>query len=178
MSDGSLLYGNAQYVFTPGEYVLRGTGGSHVDFFQGKLQFPELLKWTNMDSIASIDRNSPVEVRWTGGGANDRIIVQGLSAVMVGGSEYSPEVDAGSFICAAPPASKSFTVPAEALKLLAASGSAGTAGALVVSAFAHGSRTTFKTALKQPATDLGLGTELGLGTFGHMVLVMKQVNYR
>jgi len=178
VSDGQLLDGNAQYVYTPGEYTLRGTGGYSVGALEAKIQMPEFLIWTNKESVQSVDRTMPLEVTWTGGGPNDRIIVQGGSAVMVGGSNYAPDLDVGSFICAVAPTSKSFTLPAAVLKLLPVSASSPSAGTLIVAAFADRSRATFKPTLMKPATDAGYGTELGTGTFGHLMMITKAVSYQ
>jgi hypothetical protein len=134
VSDSQLLSGDGRYVYTPGEYLLHGTGGFHVAAFNSGVQLPEFLSWTNKDNIGFVNRNAPPEVSWTGASPTDRIIVEGVLAVMTGGDIIAPELDVGSFICAVQQASKSFKLPVEVVRLLPIPGNFPSAGALTVAA--------------------------------------------
>jgi len=84
-----------------------------------------------------------------------------------------PELDVASFICAAPSGSTSFTVPATILRLIPATTNYGTesAGALAVAIVSGDSTTRFSAPLKA-------GGQIGLGTFGYLMMTTKMLPYR
>lgn len=171
--EGTSLISGQSYLLSPAAYTLRGPGGGSIGPFEAALQLPEFLKWTNRDSTQEVNRNAGLQVTWTGGGSGDRVIIQGLSARVVGGTPDWPELDVASFVCAAPPAATSFTVPASILRSIPATINYGTesAGLLAVAIFSGDSTTRFNAPLKA-------GGQIGLGTFGYLMMTTKMLPYR
>ena len=63
----------------PGQYTVTGTGGADVGAFTAQLTMPQPVTWTNAASIANVARNQNLLITWTGGVADDFVIVSGSS---------------------------------------------------------------------------------------------------
>ncbi|MBM3745228.1 MAG: hypothetical protein FJW34_05480 [Acidobacteria bacterium] len=168
---GARVAGNLEHQLKPGDHTLRGAGGAHVGPFEATLQLPEFLKWTNRDTIRQVVRDEGVTVQWSGGGSKSQVIIQGGTARLVPGS-LSQEVEVAAFICAAPPGSTSFTVPAPILRSIpAATDPSSSLGLLIVAAFSGNSSARFEAALPK-------GGQLGSGSFGSLMMVTTNPMYR
>ena len=100
-----------------GEYTFTGPGGADVGAFTARLTFPQPLTWTNEASITSVNRAQDLRITWTGGAANDLVVISGSSA------RTSPTVG-GTFICYSVASAGSFSVPSWVLSALPISASA------------------------------------------------------
>jgi len=165
---GAHVTGDPNHRLAPGEHVLRGFGGD-VGAFEARLQMPELLKWINRDAIAEVRRDTGLELNWSGAGVTDRIIIQGVTLQSAGGAN----LDTASFVCAAPPGSTSFRVPPAVLQSMPATPDFGTqsAGMLMVAAFSGDSTARFQASLAE-------GEDIGVGTFGYVMMSSKVLPYR
>lgn len=94
-----------------GTFVFTGTGGADVGAFRATLNFNTPLVWTNSTSDGTITRASGVTVTWNGG-------LSGTFAVISGSS--SANGFSASFVCDAPIAAHTFTVPTAVLLALPA----------------------------------------------------------
>jgi uncharacterized protein (TIGR03437 family) len=104
----------------PGSYRIAGTGGADVGAFTASLTVPQLLNWTNANSIpAPIPRNAPLQVTWTGGGQD--------AVLILGDSMLSDGTGAG-FYCLAKAQDQQFTIPVDVLSVLPATASIGSLG--------------------------------------------------
>ncbi len=74
---------------------------------------PAAITWTNRDQIVNVDRSQPLNLTWTGGGLNDRILIAGFGVDL-------PNDSTSMFGCVAPKGATSFTVPAAMLANLPA----------------------------------------------------------
>ncbi|MCU1336806.1 MAG: repeat containing protein [Bryobacterales bacterium] len=66
----SYLFSPALGTFRTGRYTLTGNGGADVGPFNAGANFPASFAVTNWDSITVIDRSRPVNLTWTGSGAD------------------------------------------------------------------------------------------------------------
>lgn len=107
----------------PGDYAVNdGTGGADVGPFTANLTLSNpQLKFTNIDSINSIDRSKGVTVQWTGGDPNGFVTITGSSSSLSGTTPGSISL-LGSFQCSAPVSAGQFTVPAFVTSSLPATG--------------------------------------------------------
>lgn len=101
----------------PGEYrVDNGGGGADVGPFQVTATLGPWIQWTNQDQLSQIPLTQPLHVTWTGGTAQDWVMITGSSS----------NGDAGAaFICGVPASRGSYTVPTSVLAALPPSGSIG-----------------------------------------------------
>src|SRR6202011_2331357 len=83
-SDGmsySGQFGNA--FLEPGAYTLDNGGGGSSDTaagpFQVMLNAPSSFRWVNESSNATVPRNVPLRVTWTGGDPNSVVVILGFS---------------------------------------------------------------------------------------------------
>ncbi len=98
----------------PGNYTLDVPGApSGVGQFRATLTVPGALTWTNMAAITAAPRNAGLPVTWSGGDPGDVVLISGASS--------AAGVGAG-FNCVTQNAAGSFTVPADVLSVLPATG--------------------------------------------------------
>lgn len=101
-------------ILTPGDYTVdNGAGTQTTGSFKGALTLPEPVKWTNKDSLATVDRSQDLTFTWTGGLADKEI-------AMIAGLAQNEKVTA-AFLCTEKVSAGSFTVPAWVLSNLPAS---------------------------------------------------------
>lgn len=146
----------------PGRYTVKGTGGADVGAFTAALDIPALLTWTNQDAITDVTRSQGQQIVWTGGGANDAVMMMGVSALT------TPEVGA-MFVCAEAASKGSFTIPAAVLNSLPVSpvGTDGTpSGMLMVGTMPVFSQNTFT------------ASGIDVGYFVYSTLHNKMVNFK
>jgi uncharacterized protein (TIGR03437 family) len=94
-----------------GTFTFTGTGGADVGAFTGSVVFNTPLVWTNSTSDGTVTRASGVTVDWNGGNPGTYVQISG-SASNAGFS--------ASFVCNAPVAAQTFTVPPPVLLALPA----------------------------------------------------------
>jgi len=90
-----------------------GSGGSDVGPFTTQINVPPPLVWSNMNSIASIDRSQPLMITWTAGDPNGIVSIIGSSNIST-----PTLVTIVQFNCTAPVAAQQFTIPASMLLAL------------------------------------------------------------
>ncbi|BDC52237.1 hypothetical protein F183_A45520 [Bryobacterales bacterium F-183] len=96
----------------PGTYRYAATAGEDVGAFNVEFQYNPAI-WNNSNTISTVDRSKDLPITWTGGGANDLVVITGSSAVESDDVEYSR-----TFICVAKASAGSFTVPSYILRQL------------------------------------------------------------
>jgi uncharacterized protein (TIGR03437 family) len=96
-----------------GAFTFTGTGGKDVGAVKAALNVPDPLVWTNPSSNTTITRTQGITVTWTGGAA-------GTFAQITGNAVSSSPHFSASFVCNAPVAAGSFTVPESILLALPA----------------------------------------------------------
>ena len=84
-----------------------------VGVFSTSYSFPQPLTWTNRTQTNVVDRSQPLTLSWSGGD-NGQIVG------ILGFGEDLPTNSSAVFVCIAPPASSSFTVPTDILSNLPA----------------------------------------------------------
>lgn len=112
-----------------GTYRFRSTAGDDIGAFDVEFRHNPAI-WNNASSITSIDRAANLTLTWTGGGANDIVVITGTSAPdSIGDIHYSR-----TFVCVARASAGTFTVPSYILSQLpASSAETGVLGVLSVS---------------------------------------------
>ncbi len=95
-------------LFNPGSFTVKGTGGADVASFQGTLNIPPALNWTNRDQLQSISRSQGFTVNWTGSAPGNTVFVSGAAADL-------PTNASTVFLCTAHAGDTSLTVPADVL---------------------------------------------------------------
>lgn len=96
----------------PGAFTITGPGGADVGRFTANLTLPATANWTNRDRITTIDRSQGVTLTWSGGDPATQ------AATIVGANVDSVTNAAGVFVCLAPLAAGTFTVPSPILSVL------------------------------------------------------------
>ncbi|MFN7921777.1 MAG: VWA domain-containing protein [Bryobacteraceae bacterium] len=96
-----------------GSYKVSGPGGTDVGAFNATVNFPQLVTWTNRAQTTSMNRAQGVLVEWSGGGADDRVVVIGAA------TDQRTKAGAG-FVCIAAGSDKRFQVPPSAMSNLPA----------------------------------------------------------
>jgi len=104
----SPLTGGTTYTFT-------GPGGKDVGSFKVSVTFPQLLDWTNQNSISTVTESQGQSVTWTGGEPGTYVVVGGSSSTNPPLGDVPQTV---SFICFVPVADDQFTVPSYVLQAL------------------------------------------------------------
>lgn len=95
----------------PGDYTVdNGAGNQAIGSFKGAITLPEPVKWTNRDSLATVDRGQNLTITWTGGQAGKEI-------AMIAGLAQNEKVTA-AFLCTEKVAAGTFTVPSWVLSNL------------------------------------------------------------
>jgi uncharacterized protein (TIGR03437 family) len=150
-----------------GPWSISGAGGPDVGAFTAHATLPTPLVCTNCSSIASIPRDRPLTINWTGGGgAQDYVNIIGTSTA-VSVSDINSNV-AVVYYCTARASDQTFTVPVSVLSQLpAVSGDplAQNIGALVV-LNGTGANNSF-------SAPLTAGGNLDAGYFGYVSSVTK-----
>lgn len=118
-SAGLNTSGSQTGVLSAGTYTLTGPGGTDVGPFTASITLATPVTWTNMDSIALIDRTQPLPINWSGGGSSDLVSIIGMSGTFTG-TAPNQTTSATIFICLANanPPNGSFTVPTSVLSQL------------------------------------------------------------
>jgi hypothetical protein len=65
----------------PGTYTVdNGAGGADIGPFTATMVIPDpLFAWTNADANLSIDRSAGIDIQWTGGDPNSKVVIQGVA---------------------------------------------------------------------------------------------------
>ena len=101
----------------PGTYTLDKDGGSlNIPSFHATLVLPQMIAWTNLAGINTISRLQNLTLTWSGGDpAREFVVISGVSGNPSTGSS-------GAFLCTERASAGQFTVPANVLSSLPASG--------------------------------------------------------
>lgn len=115
LSSGSPLGGTSVDYLDPGPYTIDngsgGTGPNAVGAFRVSLTLPQLLNWTNMDAVNSINRASDLPITWTGGDPSGYVMITGTS---ISGN------NAALFFCIEKTSAGQFSIPSYVLSTLPA----------------------------------------------------------
>ena len=103
--------GSTPLVLNAGTFRIAGPGGADVGNFQVDVTLGPPLVWSNREQLTSIDRRQPFDITWTGGGADQNVLIAGLS------SDQTTKATA-VFVCLAPAAAGRFSVPPSAMSNL------------------------------------------------------------
>lgn len=90
-------------VFGPGTVQVRAPGTASVGPIDVNVPVAAPLDWTNQDQLRMVRRSDGLVVNWSGSGAG--------TVIVLGVSVDRPLNASGVFLCLAPPAPQSFTVP-------------------------------------------------------------------
>lgn len=112
-SDQSPPDGDFTIPTSGGTFTFTGSGGTDVGAFSTAVAFTNPLVWTNSASDGTVTRASGVTVNWTGGSSGTYVEISGSASSSTAGFS-------ASFICHAPVANQTFTVPVEVLLALPA----------------------------------------------------------
>lgn len=111
--------GAAPDYLEPGTYRIdNGSGGSGpnaVGAFSASITIPQLLNWTNMDSIETVNRAAGQEITWTGGDPSGYVYMFGFSS-----SGASTNSAVSMFYCTERASALRFTIPSYVLSTLPA----------------------------------------------------------
>jgi len=108
-----------------GRYTFTGTGGPDIGAFNGNLDVAGDFTLANPDELKTITRASGATARWSGGDASLQVQVSGTSVLLNSDGSLGSSV---SFACLANGSDGRFTVPANILTQLSATGTFGGAG--------------------------------------------------
>ena len=126
----------------PAAVTVSAPGGSAAGAFSASVPTAAAIQWTNQSSLATtLDRTQPITVTWTASGATG-------GTVVIAGGNFDALDDASTlFLCAAPAAAGTFTVPALVQTNIPATRTTDTApyGALSIGLIPLNSPTTFST---------------------------------
>jgi uncharacterized protein (TIGR03437 family) len=98
----------------PGAYTISAAGGSgdnSVGAFSVNMTIPQLLNWTNMEAVESVNRAAGQNITWTGGDPNGYVNILGASSTTNSSS---------IFICVERTSAGSFNIPSYVLSALPA----------------------------------------------------------
>lgn len=114
----------------PGRYTFTGPGGADVGGFSGAMDIvPDLVVTNNPDDFKLINRSGGFTVRWTGGEPSTMLTIVGAS---VAPNSQGTGVQGSAFVCIENTSAGQFTVPANILSQLPASGVIGAGGINIV----------------------------------------------
>lgn len=82
---GNLFFGTLPGYLEPGTVTISGTGGKDIGAVRATVDVPAILKWTNMDSVLTVDRAAGQLVTWTGGDPAGTVKISGTSLTSLGG---------------------------------------------------------------------------------------------
>jgi hypothetical protein len=100
---------------SPGAYTVdNGASGGDIGPFKASLTFGTPFTWTNQSSVTAIPRAASQTITWTGADPSGYISISGIS---------SSQNYAAQFLCVAPAAASSFTIPSYVLLALPATNS-------------------------------------------------------
>jgi uncharacterized protein (TIGR03437 family) len=145
------LYSGTFKSLPAGSYQIAGPGGADVGAFSTSVDLAAPVTWTNQSALTAgpIDRSKPLTLTWTGGNSNGYVLVEGLGE----GTVKAGSVIGAIFVCIAPAAPGTFTVPPSVLLSLPTSATT-SLGILLLGA--EGTVQTFTA----PGLDAGyIGTE-------------------
>jgi uncharacterized protein (TIGR03437 family) len=145
---------------TPGAYTLAGSGGADVGTFQTRVTATEVLAYGNLSSITNVNRANPLTLTWS-------MPAPAVAAVAILGANYDAPTDSSSaFLCLAPPADRTFTVPAYVLGALPASRTLPfqSTGLLILGTLVYDPASAFT------ASGLDAGLAVSIGAAGQTVL--------
>jgi uncharacterized protein (TIGR03437 family) len=138
----------------PGTYTLTGEGGDDVGPFSVQLPLNP-VQWTNQSSFTTVPRSSDATLTWTGGGANDYIMVLGIAT-------DAKAKSSATFICIGKASDRRLVVPSYILSNLPAT--TGEADTITL------------TSVSEPKTFSARG--LDLGAFSALRATAVQTRYR
>lgn len=142
----------------PGTYTVdNGSGGADVGAFRATLNITSPVVWDRAAVPDAISRSQDLTLRWSGGTANEWVLMMGTSA------RTNPDIGA-AFVCTERASAGSFTVPSLVLSALPASGTEG--GMLMVGSSPLMERNKFKA----PGLDIGY--------FSYSSVSAKSVSFR
>ncbi len=99
-----------------GSYVFNGSGGADVGSFSATVNFTgSVFTWTNQNAAATVSRSGGLTVTWSGGVPGTYVTISGSSFTTGAGGTVT-----GIYVCIAPQAAGSFTVPSYILLSLPA----------------------------------------------------------
>ncbi len=99
----------------PGPYMVTGPGGADVGPFTANVTIPSPFKWINPDQLLGFDRRFGATVFWSGGDAAREVVT------ILGWNPDPVTKTAAAFLCVAPLAGGSFSVPGMILETLPSS---------------------------------------------------------
>ena len=104
----------------PGTYAVdNGAGGVDIGPFTANLTIPSpSFAWTNADENLTIDRSAGVDIQWTGGDPNGKVVIEGVASSP---DPTTGQPTVGLFICTVDNTGDFFVTP-DVLSLLPASG--------------------------------------------------------
>lgn len=91
-------------LFSPGIWQISGTGGRTINAFQQGLTLPPSIRWTNRDSLMTIDRSKDQTITWDPDGYSDADV---LTVTLSSGS---------GVLCRAHAAAGTITLPANLMQ--------------------------------------------------------------
>jgi uncharacterized protein (TIGR03437 family) len=95
-----------------------GSGGPDVGAFTAQITLAAPLVWSNMSNITTVTRSNGQLITWTGGDPDSYVEISGFS--------LNQDMSAGAgFVCQAPVAAQTFTIPSAVLLSLPVSASIG-----------------------------------------------------
>lgn len=142
-TEGFTIPGQASVTLLPGTYTLNGAGGTQVGAFSASVNMASPLNVTG-GLPATVNRASGLNLAWTGGGANDLVMIMGYSGTS-SGTGQNITVDATEFICTTTAGQGGFTVPSSVLSQLPATNGSDMTGFLMV--FSSGTPANFNAPL-------------------------------
>jgi uncharacterized protein (TIGR03437 family) len=110
-----------------GTWTLAGTRGPDIAAFNGKIDLPDNLVWTNFGNLTSPARGD-LTITWTGGNANAKSLVTIFGSSIVINPSDPSKSRGKQFYCNAPASAGQFVVPASVLSQLPASSVDASAG--------------------------------------------------
>jgi hypothetical protein len=96
----------------PGTFTVSAAGGKDVGPFTATVDIPAILKWTNMDSVLTVNRAAGQLVTWTGGDPAGTVIISGTSLINSGSIT---NLSGATFSCIAKTSDGQFTIPSSVL---------------------------------------------------------------
>jgi hypothetical protein len=158
----------------PGNWTIKGTGGSDVGAFSATIPVPTMLNCSPSCDISSIDRKQPLTIKWTGGGngAQDYVEVAGFGTTP---STADPSKNVSVlFACTAKASDLTMTIPVSVLAQMPTSSAdplAANTGALLIINGLGSSGTSF-------TAPMTAGGNLDAGYFGFSSIQTKLMEYK